>query len=212
MLHLARKAFFPAPLPFPLLHVDTTWKFRDMYAMRDARRRGAGVELIVHTNPDAVAQGINPFTHGSAVHTDVWKTQGLKQALDRTASTPRSAARGATRKSRAPRSASSRSARPPIAGTRRTSARSSGASTTRASTRARASACFRCRTGPSSTSGNTSAQEGIPVVPLYFAAPAAGGAARRRADHGRRRADAARARRDARSCARCASARSAAIR
>ena len=83
MLHLARKAFFPAPPPFPLLHVDTTWKFRDMYAMRDRVAAEAGMDLIVHVNPEALAQGVNPFTHGSAVHTDLWKTQGLKQALDR---------------------------------------------------------------------------------------------------------------------------------
>jgi sulfate adenylyltransferase subunit 2 len=83
MLHIARKAFFPAPPPFPLMHVDTTWKFRDMYEMRTRMAAESGMELIVHTNPEAVAQGINPFTHGSAVHTDVWKTQGLKQALDK---------------------------------------------------------------------------------------------------------------------------------
>jgi sulfate adenylyltransferase subunit 2 len=82
MLHLARKAFFPAPLPFPLLHVDTTWKFRDMYAMRDRVAAEPDVRLIVHTNPEAKAQGINPFDHGSQHHTDVWKTQGLIQALD----------------------------------------------------------------------------------------------------------------------------------
>jgi sulfate adenylyltransferase subunit 2 len=82
MLHLARKAFFPSRPPFPLLHVDTTWKFREMYAMRDRMARESGLELIVHRNPDAERQGINPFTHGSSVHTDVWKTQGLKQALD----------------------------------------------------------------------------------------------------------------------------------
>jgi len=82
MLHLARKAFFPAPLPFPLLHVDTTWKFRAMYEMRDRVAAAPDVELLVHTNPEAAALGINPFTHGSQAHTDVWKTQGLKQALD----------------------------------------------------------------------------------------------------------------------------------
>ncbi|HEY5365725.1 MAG TPA: sulfate adenylyltransferase subunit CysD [Casimicrobiaceae bacterium] len=80
MLHLARKAFFPAPPPFPLLHVDTTWKFRDMYAMR--ARVAQQWELIVHVNPEAAALGINPFTHGSAMHTEMWKTEGLKQALD----------------------------------------------------------------------------------------------------------------------------------
>ncbi|HEX4693787.1 sulfate adenylyltransferase subunit CysD [Sphingomonas sp.] len=82
MLHLARKAFYPSPPPFPLLHVDTTWKFRDMYALRDKAAREAGMELIVHHNPDALARGINPFDHG-ALHTDLWKTEGLKQALDR---------------------------------------------------------------------------------------------------------------------------------
>jgi sulfate adenylyltransferase subunit 2 len=82
MLHLARKAFYPSPPPFPLLHVDTTWKFREMYSFRDQIAKEAGVELIVHQNPDALAAGINPFTHGSSVHTDIWKTEGLKQALD----------------------------------------------------------------------------------------------------------------------------------
>ena len=80
MLHLAKKAFFPAPLPFPLLHVDTGWKFRDMYALRDKVAAEPGVRLIVHKNPEAEAQGINPFDHG-ALHTDLWKTEGLKQAL-----------------------------------------------------------------------------------------------------------------------------------
>ena len=82
MLHLARKAFHPAPPPFPLLHVDTMWKFAEMYAIRDASARAAGIALLVHRNPEAEAQGINPFDHGAAVHTDLWKTQGLKQALD----------------------------------------------------------------------------------------------------------------------------------
>ena len=83
MLQLALKAFYPAKPPFPLLHVDTTWKFRDMYAFRDLRAREVGMDLIVHVNPEAQRLGINPFTHGSAVHTDVWKTQGLRQALDK---------------------------------------------------------------------------------------------------------------------------------
>ncbi|MFL6784436.1 MAG: sulfate adenylyltransferase subunit CysD [Sphingomicrobium sp.] len=81
MLHLARKAFFPGPLPFPLLHVDTTWKFRDMYALRDKVAAEEGVDLIVWKNAEAEAQGINPFDHGPR-HTDMWKTEGLKQALD----------------------------------------------------------------------------------------------------------------------------------
>ncbi len=82
MLHLARKAFAPARLPFPLLHVDTGWKFRDMYAFRDRMQSEHGFELLIHQNPQGVAQGINPFTHGSQIHTDVMKTQALRQALD----------------------------------------------------------------------------------------------------------------------------------
>ena len=81
MLHLARKAFHPAPPPFPLLHVDTTWKFRDMYALRERVAAQTNMELLVYQNPEAKALGINPFDHGSQVHTDMWKTQGLKQAL-----------------------------------------------------------------------------------------------------------------------------------
>lgn len=81
MLHLARKAFYPAPPPFPLLHVDTTWKFRAMYEARDRAAAEAGMELLVHRNPEAQARGINPFDHG-ALHTSLWKTEGLKQALD----------------------------------------------------------------------------------------------------------------------------------
>ena len=82
MLHLAKKAFYPSRPPFPLLHVDTTWKFRDMYALRDKASRDAGMELIVYHNPEAMAKGINPFDHGP-LHTDMWKTEGLKQALDK---------------------------------------------------------------------------------------------------------------------------------
>jgi sulfate adenylyltransferase subunit 2 len=81
MLHLARKAFHPSPPPFPLLHVDTTWKFRAMYDLREKAARDAGMELLVHRNPEAIARGINPFDHGP-LHTDMWKTEGLKQALD----------------------------------------------------------------------------------------------------------------------------------
>jgi sulfate adenylyltransferase subunit 2 len=83
MLHLAMKAFHPAKPPFPLLHVDTTWKFRAMYEFRDLTAKRLGMDLIVHVNPDGLAQGVGPITHGSQVHTDVMKTQGLKQALDR---------------------------------------------------------------------------------------------------------------------------------
>jgi sulfate adenylyltransferase subunit 2 len=83
MLHLALKAFHPGKPPFPLLHVDTTWKFREMIAFRDETARRLGLELIVHVNQEGLEQGVGPFTHGSAVHTDVMKTQGLRQALER---------------------------------------------------------------------------------------------------------------------------------
>ncbi len=82
MLHVALKAFHPAPPPFPLLHVDTRWKFRAMYELRDSITKKYGLQLLTHTNPEGIAQDINPFTHGSAIHTDVMKTQALKQALD----------------------------------------------------------------------------------------------------------------------------------
>jgi sulfate adenylyltransferase subunit 2 len=82
MLHLAMKAFYPAKPPFPLLHVDTTWKFKEMIAFRDKRAAELGLDLIVHVNPEGIAKGVGPFTHGSAVHTDIMKTEGLKQALD----------------------------------------------------------------------------------------------------------------------------------
>lgn len=82
MLHLARKAFFPAPLPFPLLHVDTTWKFKEMIEFRDVVAADPDLRLIVHINRECVRLNINPFDHGSSMHTDLWKTEGLKQALD----------------------------------------------------------------------------------------------------------------------------------
>jgi sulfate adenylyltransferase subunit 2 len=82
MLHLARKAFYPSPPPFPLLHVDTTWKFQEMYKLRDKMAKESGMELLVYHNPEAMEKGINPFDHGP-LHTDMWKTEGLKQALDK---------------------------------------------------------------------------------------------------------------------------------
>ncbi|ATE65920.1 sulfate adenylyltransferase subunit CysD [Rhizorhabdus dicambivorans] len=82
MLHLARKAFYPSPPPFPLLHVDTTWKFKAMYELRDRMAKESGMELLVYHNPEARERGINPFDHGP-LHTDMWKTEGLKQALDK---------------------------------------------------------------------------------------------------------------------------------
>jgi len=83
MLHLAKKAFYPAKIPFPLLHVDTTWKFREMIEFRERMRNEYDFELLVYTNEEGVEQGINPFTHGSALYTDIMKTEGLKQALDK---------------------------------------------------------------------------------------------------------------------------------
>ncbi|MDR3390203.1 MAG: sulfate adenylyltransferase subunit CysD [Sulfuriferula sp.] len=82
MLHLARKAFYPAPPPFPLLHVDTRWKFQEMYLFRDHMAQVSGMDLLVHINPVAIEKDINPFDHGSSLHTDITKTEGLKQALD----------------------------------------------------------------------------------------------------------------------------------
>ena len=83
MLHLALKAFYPSKIPFPLMHVDTTWKFSEMISFREDTARKLGLDLIVHINQEGVAQGVGPFTHGSSVHTDIMKTQGLKQALDK---------------------------------------------------------------------------------------------------------------------------------
>ncbi|HJV67081.1 MAG TPA: sulfate adenylyltransferase subunit CysD [Geomonas sp.] len=83
MLHLARKAFYPSPPPFPLLHVDTTWKFREMISFRDRMAKESGMELLVHINEDGVSRKVSPFTHGSALYTDIMKTEGLKQALDK---------------------------------------------------------------------------------------------------------------------------------
>lgn len=83
MLHLAMKAFYPSKPPFPLMHIDTTWKFREMIQFRDVMAKKLGLDLIVYINPEGLAKNISPFTHGSAVHTDIWKTEGLKQALDK---------------------------------------------------------------------------------------------------------------------------------
>ena len=154
MLHVAMKAFYPAKPPFPLLHVDTTWKFREMIAFRDETARRLGLDLIVHINQDGVKRGISPIASGSQLHTQVMKTEALRQALDKAASTPPSAARGATRRRAAPRSASSRFARRPMPGTRATSGPNSGVCSTPASAKANRCASFRSPTGPSSTCGN----------------------------------------------------------
>lgn len=154
MLHLARKAFYPGTLPFPLLHVDTGWKFNEMYQFRDRTAKEYGFELLIHKNPEGVAMGINPFVHGSAKHTDIMKTEGLKQALNKYGF---DAAFGGARRDEEKSRAKER-----IYSFRdrfhrwdpKTSARSCGTTITARSTRARASACSRCRTGPSWISGN----------------------------------------------------------
>lgn len=127
MLHLARKAFYPGKLPFPLLHVDTNSKFREMIEFRDATVKKYDMELIVHKNPDGLAMGINPFVHGSAKHTDIMKTQGLKKALNQYGF---DAAFGGARRDEeksVPRSGSTPSATRTTPGIPRTSAPSCGA-------------------------------------------------------------------------------------
>ncbi|ADT85906.1 sulfate adenylate transferase, subunit 2 [Vibrio furnissii NCTC 11218] len=156
MLHLARKAFYPGKIPFPLLHVDTDWKFRDMIAFRDATAKKYGFELLVHKNPEGMAMGINPFDHGSSKHTDIMKTQGLKQALNNTVLMPLLVARVVTKRNRVPKSVSTHSAISTIRGTQKTSVRSCGKLTTAKSTKVKAFVCSRCRTGRSWISGNTS--------------------------------------------------------
>ncbi len=156
MLHLARKAFYPGTLPFPLLHVDTGWKFREMYEFRDRTAKAYGCELLVHKNPEGVAMGINPFVHGSAKHTDIMKTEGLKQALNKYGF---DAAFGGARRDEEKSRAKER-----IYSFRdrfhrwdpKTSVRSCGTTTTARSTRAKASASSRSPTGPSWISGSTS--------------------------------------------------------
>ncbi len=156
MLHLARKAFYPGTLPFPLLHVDTGWKFREMYEFRDRTAKAYGCELLVHKNPEGVAMGINPFVHGSAKHTDIMKTEGLKQALNKYGLTRPSARAPRRGKRPAPKSVSTLSVTASTAGIRKTSARSCGTTTTARSTRAKAFASSRSLTGPSWISGSTS--------------------------------------------------------
>ncbi len=155
MLHLARKAFYPGTLPFPLLHVDTGWKFREMYEFRDRTVKAMGAELLVHRNPEGVAMGINPFVHGSAKHTDIMKTEGLKQALNKYGF---DAAFGGARRDEEKSRAKER-----IYSFRdrfhrwdpKTSARNCGTTITARLTKARASVFSRCQTGPSWISGST---------------------------------------------------------
>jgi sulfate adenylyltransferase subunit 2 len=171
LLHLAKKAFFPARLPFPLLHVDTTWKFREMIAFRDRKVAELDCELIVHINQDGIDQGINPFTSGSRVHTDVMKTQGLRQALDKHKfDAAIGGARRDEEKSRAKeRIFSLRSAE------HRWDPKSQRPEPwTRFNTRKRAGESFRVFPLSNWTEQDVwdyIAREGIEVVPLYFAAP-----------------------------------------
>ena len=156
LLRLAMKAFYPSKPPFPILHVDTTWKFKEMIAFRDQMAKDLGLDLLVHINEDGVKQGIGPFTHGSSVHTDIMKTQSLKMALDKGGyDAAFGGARRDEEKSRAKeRIFSFRSAQ--HRWDPKHSARNFGSSTIPAKHRARASASFRCQTGPSWTSGSTS--------------------------------------------------------
>ena len=187
MLHLAKKAFFPAPPPFPLLHVDTTWKFQAMYALRERAAREAGMELIVHRNPEAEARGINPFDHG-ALHTDMWKTQGLKQALD-----ARRLRRGVRRRAARRGEGAGEGAhllvplRQPSLGTALAAARAVASLQCAAGEGRERCASSRCPTGPSWTCGNTSPAKASRSCPLYFAAPRLDGGARRPDPDGRRR-------------------------
>ena len=171
MLHLAMKAFYPAKPPFPLLHVDTTWKFREMISVpRRNGAEGSALTLLVHVNQDGVRDGIGPFSHGSNVHTHVMKTLGLSQALDKYGFD--AAFGGARRDEEKPRAKERifsfrndqhgwdpKNQRPELWKIYNTHSRA----------RANRSASFRFPTGPNSTSGNTSCPRDIPIVPLYFA-------------------------------------------
>jgi sulfate adenylyltransferase subunit 2 len=154
MLHLARKAFYQSSPPFPLLHVDTTWKFHEMIEFRDRISDEYGLKLLVHSNQEGIRQNINPFTHGSAYYTGVMKTEALKQALENHGfDAAFGGARRDEEKSRA-KGGYSRSAVKTIAGTPRLNARNYGTYTMAVSTRAKASAPFRFQIGPNWMFGN----------------------------------------------------------
>ncbi len=170
MLRLAQKAFHPGPIPFPVLHIDTGYKFREMIEFRDAYTARLGVKPDRPQEPGSAGRTERTqFRSGPAVLRTAEDEISVGRACERAVSTRHSAARGATRRSPAPRSGSTRSATRAGSGTRRTSGRSCGTCTTAASSRAKASGYSRSRTGPSWTSGNTSTWRTIPVVPLYFA-------------------------------------------
>ena len=188
MLHLAMKAFYPSKPPFPLLHVDTTWKFREMIDFRDRRAKELGLELLDYINPKGIEMNINPFVHGSKLHTEIMKTEALKQALDKW-QIRRGLRRRAPRRgeSRAPRSACSPSAPRSIAGTPRTSGPSSGVSTIRAKAPGESLRVFPLSNWTEADIWDYIARENIPVVPLYFAKERPVVRRERHADHGRRR-------------------------
>src|SRR6478736_6779402 len=170
MLHLAKKAFFPGPLPFPLLHVDTTWKFRDMYALRDKVAADPAVKLIIYKNPEAESRGINPFDHGP-LHTDMWKTEGLKQALDKYGF---DAAFGGARRDEEKSRAKERVFSFRDRNHRWDPKRQRPEPWRLYNTRKRASESFRVFPLSNWTEADVwayIAAEAIPVVPLYFAAP-----------------------------------------
>src|SRR4026208_395262 len=172
LLRLAQKPFYPCPIPFPLLHVDTTYKFREMIQFRDDMARAVGARLIVHTNDEAIADGTQPFKVGTQRCCGLLKTKSLLDALqagnfdaaiggprrggEGTRGEERAAARAATRGDPAPRRGCPPSATPTASGIRSGSGPNCGTCSTDACGRAKASACFRCRTGPGSTSGSTS--------------------------------------------------------
>ena len=212
LLHLALKAFYPGKPPFPLLHVDTTWKFRDMIAFRDRRARELGLDLIVHVNQDGLARGVGPVTHGSEVHTDVMKTQALRQALEKY---DFDAAIGGARRDEEKSRAKERVFSLRNAHHRWDPKRQRPEPWRLYNTRKRPGERFRVFPLSNWTELDIWLyihQEKIPIVPLYSAAERPVVRARRQAHHGRRRPAAAQARRDAASCAPCGSARSAAIR
>ncbi len=178
MLHLAMKAFYPAPPPFPFLHVDTTWKFREMIEFRDAQTREKGFELLVHINEDGVRDGVGPFTHGSNVHTHVMKTVGLRQALDKYKF---DAAFGGARRDEEKSRAKERifhSAMLSTAGTRRTSARKCGRFIIPAFLPVNRSVSSRFPIGPNSISGSISCRKISRLCRFILPLPPGGGARR----------------------------------
>ena len=210
MLHLAMKAFYPAKPPFPLLHVDTTWKFREMIAFRDETAARLGLDLRVHINPEGVANGIDPFTHGSAVHTDVWKTQG--QAGARSLRLRRRVRRRAPRRGEVAREGAHRVA---ALGTAPLGPEAPAPRALVAVQRAQAQGRKPARVPDLQLDRNrhlaVHPASRHPDRAALLREGTARGRTRRRADHGRRRTPAA-ARAKCRRCARCAFARSAAIR